>query len=165
MNQMTILVNFLIVLGTFVAMEAVAWTAHRYVMHGFMWWAHHDHHNHQPGFFEKNDIFFLIFAMPSAYFFMTGTMNSDFRLWVGMGILLYGICYVVVHDIFIHQRVKKLRKTENAYFMAIRKAHLVHHKHLGPEDGECFGMLLAPPRFYREAKATLEARKRQATLT
>jgi beta-carotene 3-hydroxylase len=161
---MTLFVNALIVVATFAAMEGVAWIAHKYVMHGFMWWFHHDHHNHQPGFFEKNDAFFLIFAFPSAYFFMTGTLNGDARLWIGLGILLYGIAYVVVHDVFIHQRVKRLRKTESAYWMAIRKAHLVHHKHLGPEYGECFGMLLAPPRFYREAKATLESRRRHASL-
>ena len=161
---MEILTNVLIVLGTFILMEGVAWSAHKYVMHGFMWWFHHDHHNHQPGFFEKNDAVFLIFAIPSAYFFLSGTLNSDFRFFIGLGILLYGIAYVIVHDIFIHQRVKWLRRTENAYFTAIRKAHLVHHKHLGPEDGECFGMLLAPPKYYREARATLEARKRARAL-
>ena len=151
---MSFLINTGIVLATFLTMEAVAWFAHKYVMHGFMWWFHKDHHVHEPGFFEKNDAFFLIFAIPSAYFIMKGTINSDFRLWVGLGILVYGMCYLIVHDIFIHQRFKWLRRTDNAYLKAIRKAHLLHHKHLGPENGECFGMLWAPYRLFKEALTT-----------
>jgi beta-carotene 3-hydroxylase len=27
----------------------------------------------------------------------------------------------------------------------------VHHKHLGPEQGECFGMLLVPWKYVRES--------------
>jgi len=151
---MSFLINSAIVLATFLTMEAIAWFAHKYVMHGFMWWFHKDHHVHEPGFFERNDSFFLIFAIPSAYCFITGTLNGDFRVWIGLGILLYGICYLIVHDVFIHQRFKWLRRTDNAYFKAIRKAHLLHHKHLGPEDGECFGMLWAPWRLFKEAIKT-----------
>ena len=117
----------------------------------------------RPGFFEKNDTFVLIFAIPSAYFFYSGSLNGDFRLWIGLGILLYGICYVFVHDIFIHQRFRWLRRTNNVYLTAIRKAHLVHHKHLGPEDGECFGMLLAHPKYFREARAAVAARRGAAS--
>jgi beta-carotene 3-hydroxylase len=35
----------------------------------------------------------------------------------------------------------------------------VHHKHLGKEDGECFGMLLVPMKYYREV---LKSRKAEA---
>ena len=150
---MTILVNALIVVATFIVMEGVAWFAHKYVMHGIMWWFHKDHHVHEPGFFEKNDAFFLIFAIPSALFILTGTLNDDFRTWIGVGIALYGLCYLLVHDIFIHQRFKLFRRTNVTYLKAIRKAHLLHHKHLGPEDGECFGMLWAPLRLLREARS------------
>ena len=146
---MELALNILIVVGTFVAMEGIAWAAHKYVMHGFMWWFHEDHHVRDDSFFEKNDAFFLIFAVPSAYCFITGTLNGDFRIWIGLGILLYGICYLIIHDIFIHQRFKILRKTDNRYLRTIRKAHLLHHKHLGPEDGECFGMLWPPIKVWK----------------
>lgn len=148
----------LIVLGTFFVMEGVAWTAHKYLMHGWMWYFHEDHHTHGPGFFEKNDAFFLIFAIPSAYCFISGSLAGDFRFWIGVGIALYGLAYFLVHDVFIHQRFKWFRRSENAYFMAIRKAHKVHHKHLGKEHGECFGMLYVPPRYFREARAALRAK-------
>lgn len=135
-------------------MEFVAWAAHKYVMHGFLWYLHRDHHQREPGFFEKNDAFFLIFAIPSATCFIVGSaVQGWFPLFfVGVGIALYGIAYFLVHDIFIHQRFKVLRRTNHPYFRAIRKAHKVHHKHLGKEHGECFGMLIVPPKFLKEAK-------------
>tara|TARA_B110000285_G_C15136547_1_gene627329 strand:+ start:371 stop:883 length:513 start_codon:yes stop_codon:yes gene_type:complete len=142
-----------IVIATFLTMEGVAWFAHKYVMHGMMWFFHEDHHVHQPGFFEKNDAFFLIFAVPSAWCFITGSMaGGDFRVWIGTGIAAYGLAYFLVHDVFIHQRFKWFRRTENAYFMAIRKAHKIHHKHLTKEEGECFGMLFVPFRYWIEAR-------------
>lgn len=148
------LIYFAITVATFLAMEFVAWFAHKYVMHGLLWNLHKDHHQHEPGFFEKNDFFFLIFAIPSATSFIVGSaVEGWFPLFfVGVGIALYGIAYFFVHDIFIHQRFKIFTRTKNRYLKAIRKAHKVHHKHLGPEDGECFGMLVVPPKFIKEAK-------------
>ncbi|MFT4778287.1 MAG: beta-carotene 3-hydroxylase [Flavobacteriales bacterium] len=153
---------FIIVIGTFLGMEFMAWFTHKYVMHGLMWYFHSDHHVHQPGFFERNDVFFLIFAIPSALCFIYGSMNGiDYRVWIGTGIAVYGFCYFMVHDVFIHQRFKWLRRSDHPYFMAIRKAHKVHHKHLGKEQGECFGMLLVPVRFFREAaKASKQKRSK-----
>ena len=50
---------------TFAIMEGVTWLTHKYVMHGFLWYLHEDHHQPTGHFFEKNDAFFLIFAIPS----------------------------------------------------------------------------------------------------
>ena len=151
---MMILVYILITLGTFLAMEFVAWFAHKYVMHGFLWYLHKDHHQHNPGFWEKNDAFFLIFAVPSAACYIVGSAVAGMfpLFFVGVGISLYGLAYFLVHDIFIHQRFKIFKRTQNRYLKAIRKAHKIHHKHLGPEDGECFGMLVVPPKYIKEAK-------------
>ena len=41
----------LITLGTFALMEFVAWFTHKYIMHGFLWVLHKDHHQVNPGFF------------------------------------------------------------------------------------------------------------------
>jgi len=35
---------FLIFLVTFLVMECVTWCTHKFVMHGFMWYFHEDHH-------------------------------------------------------------------------------------------------------------------------
>lgn len=148
---MNILLNSLIIFLTFCGMEFMAWFAHKYIMHGFLWSLHKDHHQKEPGFFEKNDMFFLIFAIPSALCFIFGSLNGiDFRFWIGTGIAVYGMTYFLVHEIFIHQRFSLFKKTDNRYFKAIRKAHQVHHKHLGKEEGECFGLLVIPFKFLQK---------------
>jgi len=147
-----------IVVLTAASMEFVAWATHKYVMHGLLWSLHSDHHRKDHyGFLERNDAFFLVFAIPSMVLFVMGSLKGLHTpyLWIGLGILIYGILYFIVHEIFIHQRIKWFRKTSNPYFLAIRKAHKVHHKHLGKEDGECFGMLVVPFKYYREAKKAL----------
>ena len=150
---MQIALNIFALIGTFFFMEFMAWFTHKYVMHGILWVLHKDHHQKEPGFFEKNDSFFLIFAVPSWLLIMTGMMGGyDIRVWIGAGIALYGIAYFLVHDVFIHRRFNWLKHTDNAYFRAIRKAHKVHHKHLGKEKGECFGMLIIPIKYMRESK-------------
>lgn len=155
---MELLLNIGLVLLTFVVMEAVTWCTHKYVMHGFLWLLHDDHHNkdHTKGFFERNDAFFVIFAGMAMSFFALGTFDAAYRflVYVGLGITLYGFAYFMVHDVLIHQRLKWFSRTNNFYFRALRKAHKMHHKHLGKEDGECFGMLFVPMKYFREALKT-----------
>jgi len=146
--------SILLIIGTFFFMEFMAWFTHKYVMHGLGWYFHRDHHQRSPGFFEKNDVFFLIFAVPSWLFIMFGMMaGNDWRVFVGIGIALYGLCYFLVHDVFIHRRFNWFKHSDNFYLRAIRKAHKVHHKHLHKEEGECFGMLIVPFKYFREALA------------
>lgn len=145
------MISFLIFLGVFLMMEGVTWLTHKYIMHGLMWYFHADHH--QPKYahvFERNDIFFVIFAIPSIvlfYFGVEGGMNYLF--FIALGITFYGFCYFMVHDVLIHQRFKWFKNTKNKYLIGLRKAHKVHHKHLGKEDGECFGMLFVPFKYYK----------------
>jgi beta-carotene 3-hydroxylase len=70
-------------------------------------------------------------------------------MYIGFGILAYGIAYFLVHEVFIHQRFKWFRNSDNVYFRAIRRAHKVHHKHMGKEQ-ECFGMLIVPWKYLRQ---------------
>lgn len=151
--------NILIFTATFFFMEFVAWFTHKYIMHGLLWGLHADHHDKSSdhSIFERNDAFFLIFATPGITAIVLGSFfGVPFALAIGLGITAYGFCYFWVHDIFIHQRIKWFRKTDNVYFRAIRKAHKVHHKHLGKEDGECFGMLFVPWKYF---KAELNLKK------
>lgn len=150
----TIVYNILIVVGAFLLMEGVAWFTHKYIMHGLLWTLHKDHHKKESsGFFEHNDFFFLIFALPGILCLFVGRENGyNFLFWIGLGITLYGFAYFLVHDVFIHQRFKVLKKIDTPYFRGIRRAHKMHHKHLGKEDGECFGMLWVPMQYFREQK-------------
>ena len=146
------MIPVLLTIIAYVSMEGVAWLAHKYLMHGLLWSLHKDHHKKDSyGFLEKNDYFFLIFALPGIACLAAGIYTpATFLLYIGLGITLYGVTYFVVHDIFIHQRLPLLRRSENAYLRAIRRAHKMHHKHLGKEDGECFGMLLVPFKYLKQ---------------
>lgn len=146
------ILNFFITLISFCCMEFVAWLAHKYIMHGFGWALHHDHHDHtNPPPFEKNDVFSLIFAIPSWLFMMFGVIDGwDYKFYIGTGILLYGIAYFFVHEIIIHQRFKWFSKSNNWYIKGIKRAHKMHHKHMDRHHGECFGMLLVPFKYFKQ---------------
>ena len=139
----------LITLLTFCMMEGVTWLTHRFIMHGFLWYLHEDHHKKGTGFFEKNDWFFVIFAIPSWLCIMLGSMNQVY--WVvaiGAGIALYGFAYFLIHEIIIHQRFKLFTRSNSKYIKAIRWAHKMHHKHIGKEEGESFGMLMVAKKYW-----------------
>ncbi len=147
---MNILMFAGVTLLTFLIMEGITWCTHKFVMHGFLWYLHEDHH--QPkyqGIFEKNDAFFAIFAVPSILLFYFGIEPVlNFKFFIGLGILFYGIAYFLIHDVLIHQRFKWFDKVKSPYLTGLRKAHKVHHKHLGKEHGECFGMLYVPKKYF-----------------
>ncbi|PBQ30985.1 carotene hydroxylase [Sphingobacteriaceae bacterium] len=159
---MHFLVITAIIIGTFILTELSAWANHKFIMHGFMWHFHSDHHKKDhAGKFERNDIFFLMYAIPSWLCIMLGMMNGyAWYTWAGFGILLYGVAYFFVHDIIIHQRFKFFTKSDNVYILALRRAHKMHHKHTGKYDGESFGMLLIHPKYIAEAKKLKAGQKK-----
>lgn len=151
---MAIWIYILVFFLTFGIMEFMAWFTHKYVMHGFLWSLHKDHHHKDhESWFERNDTFFIFYAIISIGFFLLWQNGIlEIGLAIGLGIFAYGFAYFMVHDIFIHQRFKIFRKAESRYGKAVRRAHKMHHKHLGKEHGECFGMLLFPFKYWKDAK-------------
>lgn len=143
--------SILIVMVVFLLMEPLTWTIHKYIMHGFLWILHKDHHdNSTEGHFEKNDYFFVIFALPAIALFYLGAKNGyNYLFFIALGITLYGMAYFFVHDIFIHQRFKLLKNTKNPYLKGIRRAHKQHHKYITRHDGECFGFLYVPVKYFK----------------
>lgn len=143
--------SILIVMVVFLLMEPLTWTIHKYIMHGFLWILHKDHHDHSTeGHFEKNDYFFVIFALPAIALFYLGAKNGyNYLFFIALGITLYGMAYFFVHDIFIHQRFKLLKNTKNPYLKGIRRAHKQHHKYITRHDGECFGFLYVPVKYFK----------------
>lgn len=147
----SLITNLLITAGTFAFMEGVAWFTHKFVMHGLLWVLHKDHHQKKPHFFEKNDAFFLIFAVPSILLFFFGAKAGfNWMFYIGLGILIYGIAYFMIHDVVIHQRFKWFSRSDNRYIKTIKRAHKMHHKHLGKHDGESFGMLFAARKYWQQ---------------
>jgi beta-carotene 3-hydroxylase len=148
---MELTIKILAVLGAFISMEFVAWFTYKYIMHGFLWNIHKGHHTGEDGVFEKNDLFFLFFAIPSFILIMFGGMlGFKIGAYIGIGIALYGLAYFIVHDVFIHQRIKIFRNSNNIYLKALRRAHKMHHKHLTKEKGESFGMLIISYQYLKQ---------------
>src|SRR3546814_2007856 len=91
-------------------MEGVAWASHKYIMHGFGWAWHRDHHEPHDHVLEKNDLFAIVGAAMSISMFILGSpmiMGASAwepGTWIGLGILLYGIIYTLVHDGLVPQR-------------------------------------------------------------
>ena len=136
------LLYFLITLVTFLGMEFTAWFMHKYVMHGFLWSWHESHHKPHlnEGFFEKNDLFFLVFAIPSFFCYLFGTITDyRFLLFIGIGISIYGLVYFLIHDVYIHRRFSWFKQLDGKYSRAILKAHGTHHAKQSKEDCESFG--------------------------
>jgi beta-carotene 3-hydroxylase len=143
------IINIFIIIATFFVMELVTWFIHKYIMHGFLWFLHKDHHEKGPGIFEKNDWFFLIFAIPSWLLIMLGVIyKAEWSISIGTGLTLYGFAYFLVHEVIIHQRIKLFTRSKNSYIRTIRWAHKMHHKHTTKQDGESFSFLLVAKKYW-----------------
>lgn len=155
---MQILIAIGITLATVAAMEFVAWLAHKYVMHGFLWRWHQDHHDHrlkEGRFFEKNDLFFLVFAIPSMLCYIFFSLPGlGWLLWVAIGISIYGLIYFLIHDVYIHQRFSWFKQLDNRYSRAILRAHGAHHARQTKEEGVSFGLLVVDPKFFKRRSRT-----------
>ena len=151
----------LIAAGTFLLMEGITWLTHKYVMHGFLWYLHKDHHQPGEGFFEKNDFFFLIFAIPGWLCIMLGWSHANWSVVsIGAGITMYGLAYFLVHEIIIHQRIRLFTRSNSRYIKAIRWAHKMHHRHLDKENGESFGMLFVGKKYRNKIKRDEQIQKK-----
>lgn len=152
-----------IVLVTTFLMEFVAWFSHKYVMHGFLWDWHEDHHkphHEKDGFFEKNDLFFITFAIPSMACYIAGALTPYvWLLPIGVGISVYGAIYFLIHDVYIHQRFKWFRHLDSKYSRGILRAHGAHHAKQGKEDCESFGLLVVDTKFFKKKSSWTEEEK------
>ena len=93
-------------------------------------------------------VFFFIFAIPGITTIIFGLPDFSWEFWVGLGITLYGFAYFIIHDLFIHQRSKIFRRTKSKYLNGLRRAHKIHHKNTGKKNGENFGMLFFPIKYW-----------------
>mgnify|MGYP003386281430 CR=1 FL=1 len=145
---MTPITAFLIVVATMAAMEFVAWSSHKYIMHGFGWGWHRDHHEPHDNTFEKNDLYAVVGAAISIGCFAIGSplvMGGAARepgTWMGLGVLGYGIIYTLIHDGLVHQRYFRW-VPRKGYARRLVQAHKLHHATIGKEGGVSFGFVIA----------------------
>jgi beta-carotene 3-hydroxylase len=130
-----------ILLAAFIGMELFSSVFHKYVMHGALWSIHKTHHVRTKGMFELNDVFSLIFACIATTLVLIGLPGFSWQLWCGLGIIVYGLVYFVVHDIFIHRRIKWLERSNVRYLQVLRRAHKAHHAFTDKDPGEEYGLL------------------------
>jgi beta-carotene 3-hydroxylase len=133
-------VNALVALATFVAMEPVSYATHRWVMHGAGMGLHRSHHcSAGGGGVEGNDWFPVLFSTMGMLCFATGASVGSLSLLVpvSLGAAAYGCAYVLVHDVYIHRRLRWFT-AELALGERLKAAHRVHHLF----GGEPYGMLV-----------------------
>jgi beta-carotene 3-hydroxylase len=134
-------------------MEFWAWFSHKYIMHGFLWTVHRDHHirtEAKKSIFEKNDLFIVFFALPAMIMIITGFAAHTLNLvFIGAGFTLYGLTYFLLHDVLIHKRINHNLKITKGYLGALVRAHWAHHAPKTPTDFRNFGLIIFPVRYFK----------------
>jgi beta-carotene 3-hydroxylase len=162
---MSALVGPALFLLTILAMEGVAYVAHRWVMHGPGWFLHESHHRARTGLWELNDLYAVIFALPSISLFWwgIGLGHGALYAWVGGGIAAYGAIYFGFHDVIVHRRIGTRYIPKSAYMKRIIQAHRLHHVVETKGGTVSFGFLWAPKP--EALKAELQRRGNQGVRT
>jgi len=143
---MSLLVNGLIVLATVALMEIVAYCVHRWVMHGPLGWGwHRSHHEETEGALEKNDLYAVVFTILSGAVIIFGSAGVWPLQQVGLGLMVYGVLYFIVHDGLVHERWPFRFVPRRGYMKRLVQAHKLHHAVEGREGCVSFGFLYAPP--------------------
>lgn len=134
--------------GAWVGMELWAQWAHKTLWHDNPdGWAYHEsHHLPRTTMLEKNDVFALInapiaFSM-ALYGFLNDGLFAGMMFGAGMGISLYGMSYMFVHDGIVHKRFPTGPLSENPYLKRVALAHKLHHSE--KYDGVPWGLFFGP---------------------
>ncbi|HYG18726.1 MAG TPA: beta-carotene hydroxylase [Ohtaekwangia sp.] len=163
MNMLTLAICAMIVVATFLFWEFVAWFSHKYIMHGLLWCWHRSHHTVHDHALERNDLFALLYSIPSIalFYYYSQVEYNPYMLAVGLGIFCYGLFYFVFHDIIVHQRIKWRPVKRSRYLQRMIHAHYVHHSKHTRKGCEAFGFLYAPKKY--EPKVFQLKKNRQET--
>jgi beta-carotene 3-hydroxylase len=149
MTVSTTILYVVIAFITFLSWEFVAWFSHKYIMHGFLWSWHKSHHTMHDHALERNDLFGLVFSIPSIllfYYFSIERFNP-YMLAVATGIFLYGLFYFLFHDVIVHQRIRWRPAKNSRYLQRMINAHYLHHSKRTKDGCVAFGFLYAPKKY------------------
>jgi beta-carotene 3-hydroxylase len=151
-----------VLLASVAGMELFAWAAHKYIMHGWGWAWHRDHHEPHEGVLERNDLYAVVFSVVVIAMFFAGGLWSPLLWWIAMGITLYGLIYVLIHDGLVHQRFMRW-VPRKGYAKRLVQAHRLHHATVGREGGVSFGFIVAgdPARLKAELRDQVAAKRAQ----
>ncbi|XP_058105655.1 beta-carotene hydroxylase 2, chloroplastic-like [Magnolia sinica] len=138
--------TFALSVGAAVGMEFWARWAHRALWHASLWHMHESHHRPRDGPFELNDVFAIINAVPAigllSYGFFNKGLVPGLCFGAGLGITVFGMAYMFVHDGLVHRRFPVGPIANVPYFRKVAAAHQIHH--LDKFDGVPYGLFLGP---------------------
>ena len=160
MRVMPVWLGLVLFVLTVVLMEGFAYAAHRWIMHGPGWFLHESHHRPRTGNWELNDLYAMIFAVPSFALLYGGLQLGWWPgwTWIGAGIAAYGAIYFGFHDVIVHRRLPHRMMPRSAYLKRIIQAHRLHHVVETKKGTVSFGFLVAPSP--EDLKAELKRRGR-----
>lgn len=162
--------TFSLALGAAVGMEYWARWAHRALWHTSLWSMHESHHQPRDGPFEMNDVFAIINAVPAIALMAFGFLNKGLVpglcFGAGLGITVFGIAYMFVHDGLVHRRFPVGPIADVPYFQKVAAAHQLHHA--DTFNGVPYGLFLGPMELEEVGGRTalekvLQKRKREQT--
>ncbi|XP_006652681.2 beta-carotene hydroxylase 2, chloroplastic-like [Oryza brachyantha] len=138
--------TFALSVGAAVGMEFWARWAHRSLWHASLWHMHESHHRAREGPFELNDVFAITNAVPAisllAYGFFHRGIVPGLCFGAGLGITLFGMAYMFVHDGLVHRRFPVGPIANVPYFRRVAAAHKIHHT--DKFEGVPYGLFLGP---------------------
>ena len=141
-------------------MEPWARFAHRVLWHGPLESIHDSHHN-PTGFWEANDLFAFVHAVPAIVLIVVGCETegvlATMALGAGLGMTAFGAAYAIVHDGYIHGRLPVGFLDRFRWLRRIKAAHKAHHiQGLAP-----YGLFLGPAELRSHARS-VSARRQAA---
>ncbi|KAI3952029.1 hypothetical protein MKX01_004262 [Papaver californicum] len=138
--------TFTLSVGAAVGMEFWARWAHRVLWHASLWHMHESHHQPREGPFELNDVFAIINAVPAIallnYGFFHKGLFPGLCFGAGLGITVFGMAYMFVHDGLVHRRFPVGPIANVPYFREVAAAHKIHH--MDKFKGVPYGLFLGP---------------------
>ncbi|KAL3653557.1 hypothetical protein CASFOL_003238 [Castilleja foliolosa] len=138
--------TFALSFGAAVGMEYWARWAHEALWHASLWHMHESHHRPREGPFELNDVFAITNAVPAiallSYGFFHKGLIPGLCFGAGLGITVFGMAYMFVHDGLVHRRFPVGPIANVPYFRRVAAAHQLHHS--DKFSGVPFGLFLGP---------------------
>ncbi|KAJ6829854.1 beta-carotene hydroxylase [Iris pallida] len=138
--------TFALSVGAAVGMEFWARWAHRALWHASLWHMHESHHRPREGPFELNDVFAITNAVPAIALLSFGFFHRGLLpglcFGAGLGITLFGMAYMFVHDGLVHRRFPVGPIANVPYFRRVAAAHQIHHSE--KFQGVPYGLFLGP---------------------
>lgn len=138
--------TFALSVGAAVGMEFWARWAHKALWHASLWHMHESHHRPREGPFELNDVFAIINAVPAIALLSFGFFHKGLVpglcFGAGLGITVFGMAYMFVHDGLVHKRFPVGPIADVPYFRRVAAAHQLHHS--DKFDGVPYGLFLGP---------------------